>query len=285
MKVGFITYEFIHAKEQIASSRIRARWLIKHWADAEIFKDGEKYDVEIFNKAYWEKHAEDSGAVKILDICDPDWIGYEKFNYFVSLMDAVVFPTEPFMEHFKRILPQESRPLLKVIPDRLDLTLFKQKRVHTDKAKSLVWFGYSHNMAVLKPAIDTIKQMGLKLTVVSNDMKMFVGNLQDRNLFDFKKYDENTIHNELLKHDIALLPPHYSNDGRLPYLAQFKSNNKEQTAWACGLPVAKTAEDLERFVDPKERQLEADEKWATVKAHYDVRMSVVEYLDLISKLL
>lgn len=283
MKTGFLDFEWFHDKKMVGSSRIRSTWLIKYWPGAEKFQDGKKYDVEIYQKVYWEGHLKASPAIKIIDICDPDWArraDKQFLNKIISKADAYVFPTEAYKRYFDTFFPDKPNM---VIPDRIDLSLIKQTAKHEGTAKSIVWFGYSHNSGVLKQAIPTIKQLGLKLTIISDDLRIFLGDLAERNLFNFVKYNENTIYEELAKHDICLLPPHSMGDGRIPYAAKFKSNNKMTTAWACGLPVATNAEQLEFFMDEKHRQSEAQEKLELIKQEYDVKLSVLDYMSLIEK--
>ena len=75
-KVSFFTFEAFHAKSNVGSTKIRVHNLIKYWEEAELYKYGEKPDVMIFQKVYVNKDYKlpvTFPAVKILDICDPDW--------------------------------------------------------------------------------------------------------------------------------------------------------------------------------------------------------------------
>lgn len=56
-------------KGTIGSSIIRGEWLIDKWKDAEIFTEGKKFDVIIFQKVYWNDYAKDYKGIKILDLC------------------------------------------------------------------------------------------------------------------------------------------------------------------------------------------------------------------------
>ena len=58
--------------------------------------------------------------------------------------------------------------------------------------------------------------------------------------------------------------------------SRFKSNNKTINAHLLRMPVATCVEEFERFLDPKERQKEADEKYKFAVENYDVRQSVKE---------
>ncbi|KKN71756.1 hypothetical protein LCGC14_0418220 [marine sediment metagenome] len=285
MRVGFITFESWHEREQIGSSRIRARWVANAWPEAEIYQPGQKYDVEIYQKVYWQRHMNHNNpAIKILDICDPDWAERPDNAYFreiVENFDAVTAPTEQFRKFFNKLLPKMP---FKVIPDRLDLSQYKQKKIHKGDAKSVVWFGYAQNVNVIRQAVPTLRQLKLKCMIISNDMRLMVAK-RDAEMFNFVKYDENTINQNLIKHgDIALLPSHKTNDGDTPYNAMFKSDNKVGNAQALGLPVAVNAESLEFYMKEENRKKTAEEGWEWVKAHRDVNQSVVEYKELIETL-
>ncbi len=92
------------------------------------------------------------------------------------------------------------------------------------------------------------------------------------------KWQENTINKDILKGDVVLNL--FSTKGRWKY----KSNNKSLTAKALGMPVATNPDDLKKYMNEKERKKAAMEGIEEVKKFYDVRISVKEYQDLISKL-
>lgn len=282
MNTGVITFRDFHGKPAIGSSRIRGDWVIKHWPGAELYVPGKKYDVEIFQKVYWDIHMKQSPAIKILDICDPDWTENPKVNEVIQYVDAITAPTQPFVDHFKNFT---DKPV-KVIPDRLDLEQYQKKKVHKGDAKSVVWFGYSHNAFVLEQTISTLQKMNLKLTVISNNFHLYIKEKLPKGFINFIQYDEETVNDDIIKNgDIVLLPPPPADDmGEMPYNWRFKSNNKTVNAWGLGMPVARNAEELEWFVPEKRRKEEAEEKWNHVKAKYNVKQSVVEYLDLIASL-
>ncbi len=285
MKVGLIDFEWFHDKKDVGSSRIRSRWLAKYWKGAELMQDGKEYDVEIYQKVYWAGRMKKSPAMKIVDICDPDWTRRPEkmyLNEILSHADAFTFPTEKYLDYFATFFP--GKPMM-VIPDRIDLSEIKNVKKHEGDATGVVWFGYSHNAGVLRQAIPILRHMNIKLTIISDDMKIFLGDLAERNLFNFVKYNPKTIYQDIVSNgDICLLPPHNVSSGGMPYAAKFKSNNKTTTAWACGLPVATNAEELEHFIKAENRIKDQAEKLHLVRTKYDVRQSVVDYLELIQKL-
>jgi hypothetical protein len=64
----------------------------------------------------------------------------------------------------------------------------------------------------------------------------------------------------------------------------YKSSNKTDIAYALGLPVAKTAEDLERLMDAKEREKDVAVWNLARRAEMDIKNSAREYKNLIATL-
>uniref|UniRef100_A0A6M3MCY7 Glycosyltransferase n=1 Tax=viral metagenome TaxID=1070528 RepID=A0A6M3MCY7_9ZZZZ len=266
---GILLFEKWHGKYNIGSSRIRGHWLAKYWPEAEIFRQGAKYDAVIFQKCYWPSYASEFGGVKILDLCDPDWLAGVEVKAMVDNCDAVTTSTE----ELKRQVEQFTDSPVVFIPDRHDLDFAGGKtKVHEGKAKRVCWFGYSHNLNVLDIAINTIRRNDLKLTVIHN-LRPFYAKA-DKNV----EWKEDTVNEDILKCDFVVLP-----EDMRP-LGKYKSNNKAITAWALGMPVAKTPEDVERFLDPEERRKEAELRLKEVREKWDVRISVGEFRDLIERI-
>jgi len=99
-----------------------------------------------------------------------------------------------------------------------------------------------------------------------------------KDLYTFIKYSEETFYQEIQKADFAVLPL-----GSRPQDA-FKSENKTVKAQLAGLPVAKDADDVRRYMKAKERQLFIDNDYVNIKQEYDVRKSVKEMQELIENL-
>jgi hypothetical protein len=262
MKIGFVLFEQYHQRKDIGSSRIRGHWLIKHMPEAELFQQGKKYDAIVFQKAYWKEAAREFPGKKILDICDPDWLDGAEVVSFSKHMDAITVPTEALAEELKMMT---KKPVY-VIPDRIDLDTLIPPKKHEGRAKSVVWFGYSHNAEkALEPTLLKLKKLGLRLIVIS-DGNFITSECEVENV----KWNIETVNEEIQKADFVLLPE--VNSGRYLY----KSPNKTHQAWALGMPVAKTSQDVERFMDGEERQKEADEKYRWAMENCDVRLSVGE---------
>lgn len=293
MKTGILTFQNYHGRKRgtIGSSVIRGDWLVNHWPDARAWKTGEKYDAIIFQKVYWSEFMEDYKGIKILDICDPDWIGgnvgIKEISY---LVDAITCSTDALRDYLRQVI--KHIPVI-TIKDRIDLHVFANPKTHVDQAKTCVWFGYSHNaqdlLGMVLPALAT---RNLSLKVVSDTIP------EIRTTYgvdiQFKKWIPETAYHEIQQADIMINPIN-------PFVPRFKykSNNRTVSAWGLGLPVAANEDELDVFLgatikDNKyivdhdkgtaTRNKEAREKYELVKTEYDVRQSVKEYQALIAEI-
>lgn len=271
MKTGILTFEAWHGKQNIGSSRIRGHWLIKYWKEAELFQQGAKYDAVIFQKVYWLEYLKNFKGVKILDLCDPDWLDTVPIVEVIDECDAVTTSTRTLKEAVEQFT---DKPVF-FIPDRQDLKAHPYiKKEHKGKAEWAVWFGYSHNAKVLDRTIRTLRKNNLKLKVISNCRPPY--SKADMNVrydwedpeFDFNK--------EVASCDFVLMPPDTRPRGK------FKSKNKIFTAWALGVPVVSTKQELTEFLDPGKRQKE-HELLEERRKVLDVRISVKEFKELIQK--
>ena len=69
------------------------------------------------------------------------------------------------------------------------------KKQHVAKAKNVVWFGYSHNQGCLQQAVPTLRKYNLRLTIISDTMRVMLRRLEDEKLFNFVQY--NALYAEL----------------------------------------------------------------------------------------
>lgn len=282
MIVRAITFEKYHNRKNTGSTKIRIHNLIKYWPEFDIYKYGEKPDVMVFQKVYVQADydwPEKLDCIKILDICDPDWLDGENVKQTIDAMDAVTVPTEAL----KKFIEQMTDKPVRVIRDRFDLSEYPKKpKTHLGKAKSLVWFGYPQNTKKLKGAVNAIMELELHLTIISSKDPNFMHwpecvNFKKEN-YTFLDYKPDEINYEMSKHDIAILPP--GNEPR----DRFKSENKDIIANLCGLPVVKSRDELEAMLDPKARNQEVKEKHASAIKQYDVKLSIAEMKGLINEL-
>lgn len=105
MKIAFATMEKIENRpvNSVGSSRIRARWLCDFWPEAQEYHVGEKYDVIIFQKAYWQEMMVKFDGIKIFDLCDPDWLIPRPVVESAQLCDAVVTSTQALADYLKKV--------------------------------------------------------------------------------------------------------------------------------------------------------------------------------------
>lgn len=282
MKIGILSNEvYTNAqKNSIGSSRIRVNWLLNYWPEAEAFKIGVKYDVVIFQKAYFLEYMKVFEGIKILDLCDPDWIEGKPVIEALELCDAVTVSSKGLYEYLSKIT---KKPVY-LIPDRVDLAAHREKKGHEGPAKSVVWFGYHQNQNLLDGVLPALKRLGLDLTVISDlpyypqaaiqdiDKKWLDSHLKNI------KFDPETLNQEIIAGgDLVLNPrPDY---GKFRY----KSENKTFIAWALGMPVARTVEELEHLMNAENRVEESKRGLAEVEEKWTTDKSVAEYRDVISK--
>ncbi len=279
--IRFFTLEQFHNKANVGSTKLRVHNLIKYWPEAGIYKYGENPDVMVFQKVYLSpdyRFPEAFEGIKILDICDPDWLDSAAIRETVNVMDGVTCPTLTLADYLAQITDKPIR----VIPDRHDLATAPKPKQHQGKALSAVWFGYKQNAQLLQFAVPSIEQLGLDLTVISNEDPMAWRWATDpesyKAKYKFIKYDPDTIYRDLQQHDICVLP-----EGSRP-IDRFKSNNKTTMAWLAGLPVATDGDGLRRFMDAEERQTEAEKQSELAKRDFDVMISVREMQAFIEEL-
>lgn len=277
--IRFFTFSQFHKKNPPAGSTfIRVNQLIKYWPEADLYKYGENPDVLIFQKVYVSqdyKFPVHFKNKKILDICDPDWLdGKTAIKETIDAMDAITCPTKALADFLSQMT---DKPVV-VIPDRWDIEIIPKPKKHKGKAKTVVWYGYAHNAETVRPAIDLINKHDLELLIISNDNPLY--NRYAKKYKFIKSTEQNTseFYDLMQQADFAILP-----SGNRP-IDIFKSNNKDTKAILAGLPIVKDLDSFERYLDGEERQGFVDNEWKSVRDMYDVRNSVNEYKDLISKL-
>lgn len=275
MKIGILTFEAFHGRKNIGSSKIRAHWLLKYWSEAELFKQGEKYDAVIFQKSYPVEYARAFDGVKIFDTCDPDFLHWSyRTKEMLDAVDGITTSTQALANVYQNFT---NKPVI-CIPDRVNLQEFGPKKEHKGEAKWVAWFGYSHNFSILQPVIPFLKKYNLNLIVISDGMfhiqPPYNGTIQLKNL----PFNQNTFINDLMEADFVINPR--SSKGKW----KFKSENKTVQSWALGLPVAQDLDDLKRFVNEEERRKESLLRIREVEEKWDVKKSIQEYKDFIEKL-
>lgn len=274
MQISFLPFAKFHGRDinTIGSSVIRAKWITEKWEDAKIWTTGQKFDVLILQKVYWEQMINDFKGIKILDLCDPDWLnGDVKIAETMKKVDHVTTSTEDLAKY----LGQMTDTPITVIPDRLNMDYFTEPKEHIERARNVVWFGYYHNakQVLNTPVLQSLKIRGLDLTVVSN-AEFEPQNDMGINITNINWTPENA-YMDIKGGDFAINPPSISRGFR------FKSNNKTLISWALGLPVANTADEMDRFLDPEERTKEIKKRLNEIKKDYMIEKSINQYKDII----
>ena len=281
MKIGILTFERFERKplNSIGGSRIRMNNLAKYWDEAELFKYGRQYDAMIYQKVYWIEHAENFNGIKILDICDADWLhwGY-RLVQMSSLCDSVTCSSEKLAEDFAKFT---DKPVW-YVPDRMDLNSYPRKKEHIGRATKVGWFGYSQNYSAIddagvpKALMDLNKKgENLELVVISNAMYMppayAKGKLKITNL----RWTLDTVDDDILSCDIIINPKLEKANFK------YKSNNKTLHSWALGVPVTTNYDELVKFIDPDNRKIEIEKRDYELKDKWELSQSITQYKDLI----
>lgn len=279
----FLNEDF-HGKKGIASSKIRGHNLVKHWPELSLYRFGDNPEVLIFQKIYITynyRFPEHFQGIKILDICDPDW--KDTPDVFIKetldCMDAVVTSSKPLADFLQTMT--KTRCL--EIKDRFDMDDFPAPKKHYSSATKVAWFGYAHNAESLRFAMPSIESRNLDLIMISNEDPMAwrwatkPDSFQKR--YKWIKYQDDMQAREALQEaDLVIFPP-----GARPF-DRFKSENKTVVAELCGLPVVRNSEELDKMMNPLERNKYIQSVHATLKKDYDVKRSVEEYKELIDEI-
>lgn len=279
MQIRFLTFEQYHNKKNVGSTKIRVHNLIKHWPEAELYKYGENPDVLIFQKVYvtqdytFPKHFP---GIKILDICDPDWLEGTLIKETVDAVDAITCPTQPIADFIKQLT---DKPV-QVIRDRFDLAEFPEPKRHHDKLKTIVWFGYQHNADLLKLAMPSIASRKLRVIVIADGdpgAHRWAGEKYE-NYYTYYKFNQENLYRQIQEADIAVFPLGFRPQDK------FKSENKTIIAKLCGLPVATNAEEIDALIEAKDRNQAVREFYDEVKKEYDCKNSIGQYKKLIEEI-
>lgn len=275
---GYIPFNYFQSSWNVAGST----WLRFAQINAldnnfERWIQGKKYDNLIFQKSYWPEMMALFEGPKILDLCDPDWFSEElDILEICKGVHAITCSSPELTELMKGYLPDK---IVEHVPDRLNIDSFPPPRKkHEGKPKEAVWFGYIHNAhETLGQLVSFLSDNGLNLTIISNvpyEQEDYVLGVEYR----FIQYDRTTVYDHLKEADVVLNP----RSGRAPF--RYKSNNKSLISWQLGIPVAVTTNDLERLMDPVERNREVEEKQAIVVQDYDIRQSIGQYKSLFERI-
>jgi len=277
MEVGIYTFAKKHYRniEKCGSSMIRGQWLVDHWPEAELYREGKKYDVIIFQKVWLEELYDGFDGIKILDLCDPEWIQSNwPIKKIAKKVDAITVSSKGLYDELKKIVDCE----VIWIDDRVNLDYVgghKKKHI-AGRAETVGWFGYSGNgFNVLDPVKGHIYTEQLKLNVISDkEIRFPTINSQTK----FKEFSWDKLIFDLLECDFILNPPLNNSFGK------YKSLNKTYLAWALGIPVAHNIGEFKEFIDGDKRKLAGESVYNIVRKDFDIKQSVKQYQELIKKI-
>lgn len=259
------------------SAKIRCEWVAKYWEGADVFGQEQHhhlmdYDLYIFQKAYltsdvqgfiraFAQRRNEGGKCRLaFDLVDPDFLDDEhrrRMLDMLPLFDFAVASTEPLADWLRIQLPTY------IIPDRVDLDDLP-KAQHTSNGKdkpTLVWAGYASNLEQVRPMAEAVNGLGLDLTIFAPDQPV---------PFDI-------FWGKVSRFDLLLNPRSSDSPWR------YKGDNKTIIAWAMGMPVARTPEELRRLCNPAERTREILARREQVNARWLVRQSVAEWIEIAAK--
>lgn len=280
MKIGLLTFEQHLGKKEVGSSRIRGHWIVRNWqkagieiGDIELFKFGQKYDAVIFQKAYFMEYARAFKGIKILDLCDPDWLDWSfRFKEMIEEVDAITCSSENLVKAVQKFT---NKPVY-FVPDTVDLSIMPEPRQHAGPAKTAVWFGYSQNFPILDSCIGALMKRGLSLVVVADNVyapPAAFSELELKNL----PFSQNHL-KDIQLGDICLNPQFTKGKW------QYKSDNKTSIARAVGVPVAHSQEELDVLLDGEARQKASVEGYQFVKENRNVLGAVQLYKNIINSI-
>lgn len=263
-----------------ASIRFRAAWPAKYMVGADRY-DGTQcladYDAYIFQKLYltaravqWARSFSQQGKIMALDMCDADWlfsdVHRERLLRLLPLFHFAVAPTSLLAGWLSNWLPAH------VIPDRVDLEVHTERHEPRDTdSPRLVWFGNSSNLVTLEQMWVTIRDLKLELTILADKL---VAPWNERPVY-FVEWTLEGANAEIVQYDVALNPR--LECGHFAY----KSLNKTITAWALGVPVAHTVEELGKLLRHEARAVESQRRLEEVAERWDVRISARAWENLL----
>lgn len=276
--IGIIPYTYFDgANKPVGSTFLRVNGLVANSEYFEVWRHGSQYDGLIFQKVYWREMMLAYDKPKILDLCDMDWInGTVDIIDIGNLVDAITCSSPELTRLIKGYFPKK---IVEHVPDRLDFKTFPEARpIHRGKAKNIVWFGFIPNAYhTLGQLCQAILKHELDLTIIADKRYMQEDPIKELGP-KFIKYDPLNAYDHIKHADIVLNPR--SDKGRYKY----KSNNKSLISWKLGVPVAASSADIDRLLDPNERNKEIAKKSIPVGRDYNILKSVDQYLNILNKI-
>jgi hypothetical protein len=265
MKIIYIPFGIDGYLLNSGSQRLRCEWMAP-LLGADIYnrtQDLENYDVIIYQKSYVGKEVriiaeKYKHKLQIFDLCDPEhWFRKDLVQYMIDRCKIIISSNQWLADELKKTFNRE----VEVIPDRQKLDFYTIRKVHEDVPVKLVWFGYCDNFYLVKPYLDEIKERQLPLLIIGD---------YPVNYGIYFQWTLDTFCSDIIRGDVVFNP-----------IVPWKSNNKTTTAWTLGMPVASNIEEIDRFLDYKERIKESELRINEVKEKWDIKLSANELFNLI----
>jgi len=240
MKILFVT----PASTQWASTRLRAAWPARYIPGAEVIavdklESVAGYDACIFVKVFPLEGYYEIGLDKVpqvwWDVCDPAWWGSPTdCREIIQHVTGVVASNQGLADDFTA---WSGKPAF-IIPDRIDLEHFPIQKRHYYPADPvrLIWFGAGQNRIALFAGLVNLERLaanGHNITLtIYDDWTIQEWRMTDDFPINYVRWSLEQENQGIAGHDLAFLPPYPGPWGKV------KSNNKQVTAWACGLPTS-----------------------------------------------
>lgn len=271
---------------RFASSRLRGYWPARSMG-AQVMRLADMgHTLPDSRTIVWQKIAPldaieaSPDRIHIWDVCDPLWWWQpEEARQAVALVDGITFSSTALQDDFwqwaSSSVPQRT------IPDRMDLSHYPLKRQQRPVSPvRFIWFGLAVNRVGLVAAwanLDRLRANGyqIELTVFDNSPQVQFMPGEGIPVYHVKWALD--IENEVIaNHDIAVLPPYPGPWGKV------KSNNRDLTAWACGLPVTRGMDyphmvQLVESAEMRTANIGDMTSWGNLQASADEWQSFIEY--------
>lgn len=236
-----------------ASSRMRGYWIAECMgADVvtwnEVITEGEILDTDIyifqkFTTPEMVAHLTSIGKRVYWDVCDPSWwFQPEAAREIADRVTGIVAATGELAADLRKW--SGRTPV--VIPDCLRMEHFTVKREHAQvETPRFIWYGIAANRIGLLSARTFLERLAanghqFEVTIFDERPDIKAQEVEGLCPVNYIKWSMDTENEVIAAHDIALVPLYPGPWGRV------KSNNRQLTAFACGLPVT-TADDYEEL--------------------------------------
>lgn len=246
----------------------RAEWIAKHWDGAAVYNGTQRiaeYNLFVFQKAYLSETVQniiqklsitrDNGAkIKLaFDLCDPDFLDdnhREKILHVLPLIDFATSPNFRIVEWLAQYVPAYF------IPDGIAMEFITERHSFNEtETPTLLWAGYKRNLGAISEIAVKMQELGVRGDILSVEKPV-----------PFHKF-----HARVAEYDILLNPQ----PDAPPYC--YKSHNKDLLAWASGVAVAHTGEELELLLDPHYRKLHLYTGMLDATVRYSIENTVAQW--------